>query len=328
MKKSGLIDRFNRRLSYIRISVTDRCNLRCMYCVPRDSIPIMAHDEILRYEELLRIVRIGVRLGISKVRVTGGEPLVRKGVCKFLADLSELKELSDISLTTNGTLLRENLENIKSAGIRRINISLDTMSRKKFEKITGFDRFDRAWEGIELSSEMGFSPLKINVVALKGVNDDEIEDFVGLTRSRPWHIRFIEHMPIGNASKRPPLLAGEILERIGRMGRLVPIESETNDGPADRYKLEGAVGEIGLIRPLSRHFCDKCNRLRLTAGGCLRTCLLSGRQSDLKTPLRNGCSDDDLRRIIVDAVQLKPSRHNIPASHSDRVVGRMSAIGG
>ena len=197
LSKSKLIDRYCRHLNYLRISITDRCNLRCIYCVPRDLMQKLPHKEILSYEEILRIVKIGVRLGISKVRITGGEPLVRKGVYDFLEELTEIDELVDVSLTTNGVLLKDNIEKIKSAGIKRINISLDSLTRQKYKKITGNDYFDQVWEGIELAHKTGFDPIKLNVVALYGLNDNELTDFANLSFSYPFHIRFIEYMPIG-----------------------------------------------------------------------------------------------------------------------------------
>ncbi len=330
MPNSKLIDRCDRKLNYLRISITDRCNLRCIYCVPYDFIPKLAHKEILSYEEILRIVRISVRLGISKVRITGGEPLIRKGVYDFLEQLTKIQGLLDISLTTNGVLLKDNINKIKSAGIKRINISLDTLNRKKFKQITGYDFFNQIWEGIELAKKMGFDPIKINVVPLKGVNDDELLDIAALSIEYPFHIRFIEYMPMGtnNMEIDRPLLTPEIKKRINQLGKLIPIEKSINDGPAERFKFESARGEIGFIRPISRHFCNTCNRLRLTASGQLRPCLMSDVQVDLKTPLRKGCSDGKLTEVFLKAVRQKPSEHNLSIDHPARVSAQMCAIGG
>ncbi len=325
-----LIDKYNRHLNYLRISVTDRCNLRCMYCMPRRFVPKLPHTDILTYEEILRIIRTGIGLGISKIRITGGEPLVRKGICNFLKQVTMLDGLTDISLTTNGVLLGNNIEKIRSAGIKRINISLDTMNRQTYKKITGFDCFDRVWEGIELAHNTGFDPVKINVVPLRGINDNELAEFAKLSFIYPFHIRFIECMPIGNQkskikNQKSNILAPEIMERISLLGKLNPVKNGKNDGPAERYKFDGATGEIGIIRPISHHFCYKCNRLRLTASGRLRACLLSDRQEDMKGPLRNGCSDKELEEIFLKAVQFKPFEHNVA---DDSVSGQMSAIGG
>lgn len=298
--------------------------------MPYDFIPKIAHKEILSYEEILRIVRISVRLGISKIRITGGEPLVRKGVYNFLEQLTKIQGLLDISLTTNGVLLKDNINKIRSAGIKRINISLDTLNRKKFRQITGYDFFNQIWEGIVLAQKMGFDPIKINVVPLKGVNDDELLDIAALSIEYPFHIRFIEYMPMGtnNMEIDRHLLAPEIKKRINQLGKLIPIEKSINDGPAERFKFESARGEIGFIRPISQHFCNTCNRLRLTASGQLRPCLMSDVQIDLKTPLRKECSDGKLTEVFLQAVRQKPSEHNLSIGHPAIVSAQMCAIGG
>ena len=330
MLKKKLIDKYNRHLNYLRISITDRCNLQCMYCMPPGFIPRLPHNEILRYEEIIRIIKVGISLGISKVRITGGEPLVRKGVYDFLEQLAHMDGLRDIALTTNGVSLKDNIEKIKAAGIKRINISLDTLSRNKYKEITGHDRFDQVWEGIELAHKNGFDPIKLNMVALSGVNDDELADFARLSFSYPFHIRFIEYMPIGKSRMNygPLLLVPEIKKRISTIGKLIPVKNSINDGPAERYKFEGAKGEIGFIGALSHHFCNRCNRLRLTASGQLRPCLLSDHQEDLKSPLRKGCSDEELAEIFLAAVRHKPSDHNLSISNPAEILSQMSSIGG
>ncbi|NNL74929.1 MAG: GTP 3',8-cyclase MoaA [Desulfobacterales bacterium] len=325
-----LIDPCNRHLNYLRISITDRCNLNCIYCVPGERVPRISHDEILTYEEILRLVRIAAGLGITKIRVTGGEPLVRKGVFGFLNELSRIDALSDLSLTTNGVALKDNLAKIRSAGIKRINISLDTLQPSKFQRITGFDLFDQVWQGIEMALEMGFHPIKLNIVALNGINDDELTEMARLSFDFPFHIRFIEYMPIGESQvgSGPPLLAPEIKRRISELGHLIPIRSSANDGPAQRYRFEGAAGEVGFIHALSHHFCDRCNRLRLTARGQLRPCLLSDHHEDVKGPMRSGYSDEKLARIFFKAVRHKPSDHNLAVRDPSRVCGQMRSIGG
>lgn len=330
MPNSKLIDRCNRKLNYLRISITDRCNLRCIYCVPHGFIPKLPHKEILSYEEILHIVRIGVGLGISKVRITGGEPLVRKGVYGFLKRLTKIEGLLDISLTTNGVFLKHNINKIKSAGIKRINISLDTLNRKKYRKITGYDFFDQVWEGIELAHKMGFDPVKLNVVPLKGINDDELTDIAALSIDYPFHIRFIEYMPMGTNQMESDhhFLFPEIKKCIHQFGKLIPVEKDMNDGPAERFKFKSAKGEIGFIRPISQHFCNTCNRLRLTASGQLRPCLMSDVQVDLKTPLREGCSEVELGDVFLQAVRLKPLGHNLSVDHPVGVSAQMCAIGG
>jgi cyclic pyranopterin phosphate synthase len=288
------------------------------------------HEEVLRYEEILHIIDIAIGLGVTKVRVTGGEPLIRKGVYGFLSELTQIAGLVDVSLTTNGVYLKENIEKIHSAGISRINISLDTLNRKKYEQITGRDTFDQVWHGIETAHAMGFRPIKLNVVALNGINDDELVDMARLSINHPFHIRFIEYMPIGQSrmGNGPLLLAPEIKKRISTLGNLIPVQNSKNDGPAKRYQFEGAKGEIGFIPALSQHFCDRCNRLRLTASGQLRPCLLSDHQEDIKGPLRSGCSDQELADIFLKAVHHKPSDHNLAGHNVIRICGEMRAIGG
>ena len=254
---SGLVDREKRHLNYLRISITDRCNLRCLYCAPEGRIPKLDHDAILSYEEILRLVNIGIRLGIRKVRITGGEPLVRKGVIEFLSRLTRIRELEDVSLTTNGVLLASNAQRIFDAGIRRINISLDSLNPKKFAQITGYDKFERVWAGIERARSIGFKPIKINVVAMRGINDDEILNFGRLSLDHPFHIRFIEYMPIGNSrtSSRDQILTPEIQKIIAGIGKLIPVNNDHNDGPAKRYRLADSRGEIGFISALSGPAC-------------------------------------------------------------------------
>jgi cyclic pyranopterin phosphate synthase len=298
--------------------------------MPPGFVTRLPHNEILRYEEIIRIIKVGISLGISKIRITGGEPLVRKGVYDFLEQLADMDGLRDIALTTNGVSLKDNIEKIKAAGIKRINISLDTLSRNKYKEITGHDRFDQVWEGIELAHKNGFDPIKLNMVALSGVNDDELADFARLSFSYPFHIRFIEYMPIGKSRMKygPLLLVPEIKRRISTIGKLIPVKNSINDGPAERYRFEGAKGEIGFIGALSHHFCNRCNRLRLTASGQLRPCLLSDHHEDLKSLLRKGCSDEELAEIFLAAVRHKPSDHNLSISNPAKVLSQMSSIGG
>ncbi len=330
MPDKRLIDSYNRLLNYLRISVTDRCNLNCCYCEPSKRVLKLSHKEILSYEEILRLAQIGINLGIDKIRVTGGEPLVRKGIYDFLTSLRKMEGIQDISLTTNAVLLEENLERIEKAGIKRINISLDTLSRDKFKKITGQDCFEKVWRAIIKAHSMGFSPIKLNTVVLPGFNDDELVELARLTLVYPFHIRFIEYMPIGcsTLSAIQPILAPEIMVRLKTLGKIIPIENEIWDGPAQRFKIEGAQGEIGLISAMSHHFCGKCNRLRLTAEGRLRTCLLSDRFEDLKGPLRRGCSDQELAEIIINAIRQKPLAHRLTTDSTARVCDQMSSIGG
>ncbi|MBS3757276.1 MAG: GTP 3',8-cyclase MoaA [Desulfobacterales bacterium] len=329
IKNTHLIDRYKRNLNYLRISITDRCNLRCLYCRPSGAGYKLKHREILRYEEILRITRIGIRLGISKIRITGGEPLVRKDCCEFLGALTRLRGLNDISLTTNGVLLTDYIDPIAAAGIKRLNISLDTLDRNKYKEITGVDAFERVWQGIEAARTKGIDPIKINVVALNGINDDELTDLAALSFQYPFHIRFIEYMPIGHTRlcDKAPLLYPQIRSRLERLGELLPVARAPHDGPAMRYKFKGAIGEIGFISAVSRHFCNECNRLRLTADGRIRPCLLADIHEDIKTPLRAGRLDTELADVFFRAVKRKPFQHPVKLD-PNAINGEMVRIGG
>ncbi|MBW2590887.1 MAG: GTP 3',8-cyclase MoaA [Deltaproteobacteria bacterium] len=326
-----MLDNNHRVINYLRLSVTDRCNLRCIYCMPDKGIRFMPHSEILTYEELLHIVRLSIQKGIRKVRLTGGEPLVRKGFISFLERLCKIEGLEEITLTTNGVLLKSLAADIKNCGISRINVSLDSLRPERFFRITGRDCFKQVWEGIEEAEHMGFNPIKINVVAIKGVNDDEILDFAALTLEKPYHIRFIELMPIGdkNISMDDKFISTkEIFKKIETISMLQPIANNLLDGPAERYALEGAKGEVGFIGALSNHFCDKCNRLRLTPEGHLRGCLFSDQEIDLKTPLRQEKKDACLLKLIEFAIKNKPKEHGLLEYGPRKCVRQMNSIGG
>ncbi len=332
MNKIRMVDSNNRKINYLRLSITDRCNLRCMYCMPEEGVDFLPHEKVLTYEEILRIVKLSIYRGIRKVRITGGEPLVRKGFTGFLKRMSEIDGLEEITITTNGVLLKKYAAEIKDCGVHRINISLDSLKPEKFKKITGRDCFDQVWEGIQEAERLGFAPLKINVVAIRGINDDEIEDFGRLTLEKPYHIRFIEHMPIGdgnnwNSEKFLPIL--EIYERLQNVAPLVSLQRRNNlDGPAQRYKIEGAKGEIGLIGALSNHFCSVCNRLRLTSDGHLRGCLFSESEIDALPLLREGKSDEEVIALIERAIREKPEKHNMKTQGHKSCTRQMSSIGG
>lgn len=326
-----LFDPYQRKINYLRISVTDRCNLRCRYCMPEEGLSLISHDEILTYEEILRIVRVFAKEGMSKVRLTGGEPLVRKGIVHFISRLSQMEEIKDLSLTTNGLLLKDFAEDLKRAGLKRVNISLDTLNREKFSQITRRNGYERVWQGIEEAMRVSLFPIKINMVAIKGLNDDEIEAFARLTLHHPLIVRYIEYMPSGNGDEWNDgeiLTISEIKHRLEGMGKLIPIPSDQWDGPARRYRLEGAIGEIGLIGPVSDHFCGNCNRLRLTPDGKIRTCLFSDEEIDVKKFLRNGGSDEDVRKQLLLALQTKPEKHLINTHQFKKCQRNMSAIGG
>jgi GTP 3',8-cyclase len=302
-----------------------------MYCMPEEGVDFVPHSQILSYEEMLRLVALSVKAGIRKVRLTGGEPLVRKGFIPFLEKLSAIEDLKEISLTTNGVLLKEFASAIRSCGICRINVSLDSLNPQKFLRITGRDYFHRVLEGIEEAEHLGFHPIKINVVAMRGINDDEILDFGRLTLAKPYHVRFIEFMPIGKNNGWTSdrfISADEILNTLRSLGELKALVHNSLDGPAQRYRLQGAKGEIGVIGSISNHFCDQCNRLRLTAEGHLRGCLFSDDEIDIKTPLRQGRGDDDLLGIVKLAIDNKPKDHGLVQTDPKKCVRHMSSIGG
>ncbi len=326
-----LLDPYKRRINYLRISVTDRCNLRCRYCMPEEGISLIPHREMLTFEELFRIVRVFASEGISKVRLTGGEPLVRKEIVSLISMLSGIEEIKDLSLTTNGILLREFARQLKGAGLKRINVSLDSLKRERFREITRRDEFHRVWEGIEEALRVGLSPVKINMVAIQGLNDDEIEDFARLTLHLPLTVRYIEYMPSGNGEEWREshiVTVAQIQSRLEKMGNLVPIPSERWDGPARRFRLEGAPGEVGLIGAVSSHFCSDCNRLRLTPDGKIRTCLFSDDEIDVKEIIRGGGSDEDLKARLRIALRAKPERHHINTYLFKKCQRNMSSIGG
>ena len=327
-----LYDTLHRCIDYLRVSITDRCNLSCVYCKPQARLQMLPHREILRYEEILRLVSVAVDLGIAHVRITGGEPLVRRGVLDFIAELKKIKGISDISLTTNGVLLDEMAPGLRDAGVSRINISLDSLNARKFFEITGSDSWGRVWRGINRAEETGFSPLKINMVPVKGVNDGEVTDFARLTRERNIHVRFIEFMPIGANDRwhrESCVTAGEIRAAIEReVGPLAPFTKEKSAGPSDNYQIAGARGVIGFISPISKHFCASCRRLRLTADGKIRPCLLSDTEIDVKSPLRGGCDDRELERLLRLALEIKPERHYITKTGAGCSHRAMSRIGG
>lgn len=303
-----------------------------MYCVSHVPYPKLKQRDILSYEEILRIVTVGTKLGINKVRVTGGEPLVRRGITDFLYRLMDIPGLSDVSLTTNGLFLNQYLSQIRDAGIKRLNISLDSLKRDRFHSITGEDGLAQVWDALANALDMGFSPVKINVVAIPGINDDELIDFAQLTFAYPFHIRFIEYMPIGRPELQTTrtLLTQEIKERISPLGALHPVNHSVLDGPARRFRIEGAIGEVGFISPVSQHFCQTCNRIRLTANGRLRLCLLSDQALDISQVLRSGGRDEDLAELFRQAAHVKHEKHRLQCDQGQEqtIKDFMASIGG
>lgn len=320
-----LVDNLGRTIDYLRISVTDRCNLRCRYCMPADGIETKKHQDILSYEDIIKIVKFGTEMGIKKVRITGGEPLVRLNIDQLVTGLTQL-DLEDISMTTNGVLLTKYAEDLKKAGLKRVNISLDTLKRDKYKMITRRDKFNDVIKGIEAALYNNLSPVKINVVIMKGINDDEILDFVRLSRDKKLHVRFIEYMPLGGGES---IRGAEYLE----MAQVKDLIKEKftlrkinvyGSGPANYFKLIEGRGSIGFISPISNHFCNKCNRLRLTADAKIRPCLAE----DIEIDLGNNLTKDIITAKFKEALRKKPAAHKLNEKNSKKRLRTMSQIGG
>lgn len=328
-----LIDSFGRQITYLRVSVTDRCNFRCVYCMPPGGIEHLAHDNILRYEEIFEIVQTAAEQGVREVRLTGGEPLVRRDLHVLVGMLTQIPGIEEVSLTTNGLLLEKYAASLAEAGLKRVNISLDTLDKEKFARITRGGSLETAWRGIEAAERCGLTPIKINAVLMRGVNDDEVVDLAKITLTHPWHIRFIELMPLQNQAtwgegfpdpREAYVRVEEAMEKLTVLG-LEPINGKSGNGPAVEYRLKDGIGRIGFISPLSEgHFCNRCNRLRLTADGYLRPCLMSDLEIAVLPALRNG---EAILPLLEKAVGMKPAGHSL--ANDQRPTGRyMTQIGG
>ena len=305
-----MIDQFGRRVEYLRVSVTDKCNLRCVYCMPLDGLDWLKRESLLSYEEIASVLRTMAGMGLEKARITGGEPLVRKDLPRLVGMVAEIPGIVDISLSTNAVLLADQAQALRDAGISRVNVSLDSLQEERVDAIARRPgSFGRILEGLDAAEAVGFDPIKINVVLIGGQNDDEIEDFALITRDRPWHIRFIELMPTGSnldLSANSFVSCQEALVRIRRMGSIEPVEGPAGNGPATYFRFPGAAGTVGVITPMSHNYCDRCNRMRLTADGQLRPCLFGSIQTNLRDPLRAGA---DLVPLIEETLRIKPERH-------------------
>ncbi len=328
-------DVYSRPINYLRVSVTDRCNLRCVYCMPPEGIHWRSHDEILCYEEITTVVQAAAELGISRVRLTGGEPLVRLGIVDLVRALAHIPGIEDLTMTTNGTMLAHYAQELAEAGLQRVNISLDTLREDRFQRITRHGRLADVLAGIDAACQAGLNPVKINTVVIRGMNDDEVVDLARKTLETEWNVRFIEWMPVGNAQalvgaqwQDRVVPAQEMRERIETtLGALEPAKLRIGGGPARYYRLAGAKGTIGFITPISEHFCYHCNRLRLTADGQLRLCLLSDTEIDLRTPLRQGADVAHIKALLLQAIESKPLRHHLGECRLPEV-RTMSQIGG
>lgn len=326
-------DHYGREIRYLRISVTDRCNLRCVYCMPPEGIQWQPHNEILSYEEIVSVVRVAASQGIRQIRLTGGEPLVRAGLSELVRQIAEVPGIEDIALTTNAILLASQAEALAQAGLKRVNISLDTLQADKFARITRGGSIERVWEGIAAAEANGLKPIKINAVVVRGLNDDEMEAMARLTLEHDWHMRFIELMPIQNQQSwgeglPDPATAHvsvtEMMTRLSSLG-LEPVDSEVGLGPAQEFRLRGGLGRVGFISPLSDHsFCQRCNRMRLTADGSLRPCLMSDEEVALRDVLRAG---KDILPLYQEAITGKPKGHHL-AEHLTPSGRCMTQIGG
>ena len=324
-------DGLGRNINYLRISVTDRCNLRCRYCMPEEGVEKKDHMEMLTLEEIFEVVKACADLGTDKIRITGGEPLVRKGLTGLIERISKLGSIKDIALTTNGVLLKKLAHDLREAGLKRINISLDTMDGKKYEYMTRGGNIKDVLEGIDEALKVGLVPIKINTVLTKDFNEDEIGDFIKLTLNENIDVRFIELMPLGQAAKFASehyLPNTAVLERFKE---LEPVEAADKSSPAKYYMLPGAKGRVGLINPISHKFCDNCNRIRLTADGKLKPCLHSNKEIDVRGILRDNNQDNKykvLQEAVAEAVQAKPKHHTLNDLCNEPIERDMYKIGG
>ena len=320
-----MIDPHGRQLDYLRVSVTDRCNLRCIYCMPPEGVRQLRHEDLLTFEEIARTVAVGASLGLTKVRLTGGEPLVRKGVEALVGLLSRTAGVSHVTMTTNGILLAAMASTLRQQGLHDLNVSLDTLRADRYRRITRCGRVEDVLRGIDAALSADFASVKINTVVMRGINDGEIADFARLTLERPITVRFIEFMAVGRTGLADEDLlvpAASILERIGELGAIESVETAKTSGPAQVFRLSGAAGAIGVIAPVTAPFCRTCNRLRLTSEGRLRSCLIRGGEVDLRARLRGGASDEEIAQAFRETAAMKPLEYSCGASI------KMSRIGG
>ena len=326
-----MTDRYGRTIDYLRVSVTDRCNFRCVYCMPPEGIPSVSHEEILRYEELIRLIRLFAELGIQHVRLTGGEPTVRRGLVKLVREIHDMPGIESVSMTTNGLLLPEMLDDLKDAGLSSVNISIDTLNEERFDEITRTQgNLPKVLEAIRLSEEAGLST-KVNCVAMRGVNDDELTAIAALAKDRDIGVRFIEYMPIGKHDYEQAIYKDELLDILrSAFGELKTDPTFRGHGPAVYFKPEGFVGSVGVISAMSHAFCETCNRVRMTPEGFLKLCLQYNVGLNLRSPVRQGLTDDEIKQLILSSLDRKPERHTFldytSVPHIDE--RDMSLIGG
>ncbi|MGI6109106.1 MAG: GTP 3',8-cyclase MoaA [Eubacteriaceae bacterium] len=313
-------DQYGRNINYMRVSVTDRCNLRCTYCMPAEGVPLCSHDDILRVEEIDSIIRTGASLGINKVRITGGEPLIRRGILKIVENTVNTPGISSVCMTTNGILLPQYATSLKELGLERLNISLDTLNPDRYRKLTRGGDLADVRKGLEAAANAGFTGTKINTVLIGGINDDEIPALAALSQDHELSVRFIELMPMGQCMDWPE---ERFLANSSVLTALPQLEPAGTDGVTRLYRLPGAKGTIGLISPMSAHFCPDCNRIRITSDGRLKPCLHSDTEINLK-----GIPEEELLPVMEEAVYRKPSRHRLTETHHSESHRTMNAIGG
>ena len=327
---ADLRDSFGRRIDYLRISLTDACNLRCVYCMP-EQMQFRPRAELLQDDEILTVVRAAAELGTRKIRLTGGEPTIHPGVVELVRQIAATPGIGEVAMTTNGLLLAELAEPLARAGLNRLNVSIDTLDAAQFHRITRWGDLRRVWDGIAAAEAAGIHPLKLNVVVTRGFNEHEVADLARLSLDKPWHIRFIELMPLGSVAdfqQEAVVSSAETRALIeAALGPLHPLPGYDGRDPARPYRLAGARGQLGFISTVTEPFCAGCNRYRLTADGKLRLCLLRDREVDLLTPLRNGCTKEELKQTIRDAVWHKPWGHGLPQGDVPHL-RLMSQIGG
>ena len=326
-----LADAFHRPITYLRVSVTDRCNLRCVYCMPEGGLPWIGKSAILSFEEIEAIVRSAASVGVRSIRLTGGEPLVRRDLTDLVRRIAAIPGIDDISLSTNALLLAPLAAELRAAGLRRVNISLDTLHEDRFVEIARRPGLDRVIAGIDAAIDAGLGPIKLNCVVMRGRNDDEVAAFAELTRRRPLYVRFIEMMPVTeNVGLHADgyVSAEEILDRIRETEALEPVEGPGGNGPARYFAFPGALGAVGVISPLSHDYCATCNRVRLSADGRLRLCLFGDHEIDLRTPLRDGASDAEIASIFRGSMYVKPERHHLKLGETASRMRAFSEIGG
>ncbi len=331
INKPQLVDGMGRTIVNLRISVTDRCNFRCTYCMPADNVEFMDRDKLLTFEELTRVATIVSKLGINRLRLTGGEPLMRKDLHQLIRMLAKVEGIDDIAMTTNAFFLKEHAQRLKDAGLKRLNVSLDALDPEKFKHVNRRDCLQQVLDGLQEAARVGFKSIKINAVAMRNFSESEIINLVDMGRSEGFEVRFIEFMPLDSdqAWERDKVLFGhEIVDLISEKYELIPIDNSLDIGPASEYRFADGKGKIGIITAVSNPFCDHCNRIRLTADGKLRTCLFSADETDLKQLIRSGASDEDIAEALQQAVLVKEPGHKINLDSFERPTRAMHAIGG